>query len=208
MPLSLFRPLLPLLLVPFLYISAFSHEPPSENQNEKSFGSIEILYGFAGDATGPDFTEHGTSQKNVYGAFGFNPYMEWKVGENVYFGTGLMLLWLDDPFSYFDTRRSLTEIDLRLRISFSIWKELCVDFLISAGPSLWSSDNNNIMGIGLGKRIGVLVSYKVLNLRTFVSLTHLSANVRPLSSLYNEYIEHPTIYDFNTVLLGLGIMRY
>ncbi len=77
-----------------------------------SFRAITILYGFAGDAIGIDFTEHETSQKDIRRIFGFNPCIEWKAGDNIYFGANLILLWLDDPFSYFDTRRSLTEIDL------------------------------------------------------------------------------------------------
>ncbi|MBU0550442.1 hypothetical protein KKB55_22675 [Myxococcota bacterium] len=170
-----------------------------------SFGSVEFITGFKSSSFGLDNTENGQGSKIIDSIFGFDLFLEDKIGSNVFYGKHLKAIWVHDPFSIeSDKKRSFAEIDLSLRIKFHVIKNTDVSFLIMVGPSLWSSDDNQTVGIGFGRQIGLKTGYTFNKLKIFLSLMYYEADVRPISIFYDNGVDNPTIMELKTGLFGLG----
>ncbi|MBU1897721.1 hypothetical protein KKB55_08165 [Myxococcota bacterium] len=201
--------ILPLLFLPSGFF--WAHEPKKEAQYESKkednavTGSVQFITGFNGSSFGVDHTPSGRGQKNIDGAYGFDLFLEKKIGKNVFYGKHLKAIFVHDPFSISPTKkRSFAEFDLSLRVDFHIMKDVDTSFIIMTGPSLWSSDDNHTIGVGFGRQIGIDTSYSFPHLKIFLSMMYYETDLRPITIFYEDYINYPTMMELKMGLFGIG----
>lgn len=194
--------LLFLLLLPNQFLWA-----QETTKQEAAAGSVEFITGFKGSSFGLDHTPSGRGLRDIESLFGFDLFLEDKIGKNVFYGKHLKIIWVHDPFSIApDKKRSLAEVDLSLRIAFHFIENVDLSFLIMVGPSLWSSDDNHTIGVGFGRQIGIRTSYSLSKLQIFLSFMYYEADLRPVTIFDEDYVNNPTMMELKTGMFGLGFV--
>jgi hypothetical protein len=172
-------------------------------------GSIEFSAGVWDSAFGVKFEEgHGLlAEKSVSSTLGVVPAIEWGLGQTVFVGAELVLLWVDDPFWRLKQRRPLTGLNGRVRLSFPVYGGFTADVLVSTGPAAWSSDPRDGTFYGWSRRLGFGSSYQLNDdLQPYLHISYYDVNSYSVEGTFDpEPITSGQLLDVSAVLFSIGV---